>query len=152
MPEILTAAARSRVMRSVKRSGTAAERRLRDLLQRLWTRTKFHEQASELPGCPDFVSYRLRVVVFVDGDFWHGRWWRRGGKVPVANRAYWLAKFRRNRERDRQADRRLRRHGWAVIRVWESDLLRRPQTVGIALSRKLRQRRAHMRWRAGVKT
>jgi DNA mismatch endonuclease (patch repair protein) len=150
MAEMFTAAERSRVMRAVRGSDTAAEGRLRELLRLLPTRIRFREQANELPGCPDFVNHRLRIAVFVDGDFWHGRWWRRGGKVPIANRAYWLAKFRRNRERDRQADRSLRRHGWAVIRVWESDLFRRPDAVGVEFLRRLRKRRAAVRRRSGA--
>ena len=151
MPEMFTAAERSRVMRAVKGRGTTAEGTLCDLLRRLPTRTRFREQADELHGCPDFVNYRLRIAVFVDGDFWHGRWWRRGRKVPTSNRAYWLAKFRRNRRRDCQTDRRLRRRGWAVIRVWESDLLRRPDIVEVELLCRLRKRRAHLRRRAGAR-
>jgi DNA mismatch endonuclease (patch repair protein) len=90
------------------------------------------------------VNDRLRIAVFVDGDFWHGRWWRRGGKVPYANRSYWLGKFRRNRERDRQVDRRLRRHGWAVVRIWESELLSRPDAVLAVLTTRFAKRRSEI--------
>jgi DNA mismatch endonuclease Vsr len=62
-----------------------------------------------------------RKAIFVHGCFWHQhRCYRaRGRRLPVANRAYWLAKLRRNRERDRAAGRALRRLGWRVIIIWE---------------------------------
>lgn len=34
----------------------------------------FERHAKDLPGRPDFVFRADKVVVFVDGDFWHG--WR----------------------------------------------------------------------------
>ena len=51
-----------------------------------------------LPGKPDFVFIKARVVVFVDGDFWHG--WR----YPLWKQKlsdYWQKKIERNRHRDR---------------------------------------------------
>ena len=69
---------------------------------------------------PDFVFARQRVVVFVDGCFWHGcpKCYRR----PKSNRKFWDAKFTRNRARDVQVTKALRRAGWKVVRVWEHRL------------------------------
>lgn len=99
-----------------------------------------------MPGCPDLVFSAERVVVFVDGDFWHGRQWRLRGHASLEsqfarsrNRAYWVQKISRNVRRDRQTTRKLRTLGWRVIRVWESDLRSRPERcikrVRLALER-----------------
>jgi DNA mismatch endonuclease, patch repair protein len=69
---------------------------------------------------PDFVFRGRRLVVFVDGCFWHGC--PRHGTRPRANAAFWRAKFRRNQARDRRDTRRLRRQGWRVLRLWEHEL------------------------------
>jgi DNA mismatch endonuclease (patch repair protein) len=69
---------------------------------------------------PDFVFRSRRLVVFVDGCFWHGC--PRHGTRPKGNAAFWRAKFRRNRERDRRDTRNLRRAGWQVVRLWEHAL------------------------------
>ena len=69
---------------------------------------------------PDFVFRSRRLVVFVDGCFWHGC--PRHGTKPKGNAAFWRAKFRRNRERDRRDTRNLRRAGWQVLRLWEHEL------------------------------
>src|SRR5438445_4703761 len=73
-----------------------------------------------LPGRPDFVFRRERLVVFVDGCFWHGC--PRHGRKPDSNRDYWLPKLMRNRARDRAVGCELRRRGWTVVRIWEHDL------------------------------
>jgi DNA mismatch endonuclease (patch repair protein) len=71
-------------------------------------------------GKPDFVFRKLKVAVFVDGCFWHGcpRCYTR----PKSNRKFWDAKFDRNRTRDREVNRALRKLGWKVVRSWEHDL------------------------------
>src|SRR2546429_9412785 len=125
MAERITLAQRSAVMRAVKGAGTGAEA----AFAALGLGYRFREQARELPGTPDFVHDRLRVAIFVDGDFWHGRWWFERRAAPEGNREYWISKFERNRARDRAADCLLRRRGWAVVRVWESDLRANPAGV-----------------------
>ena len=80
---------------------------------------QWEEQARDLPGRPDFVFREERIVVFVDGDFWHG-WrfddWR--DKLSVK----WEEKIAENRKRDRRNRRLLRLAGWQVVRIWEHEL------------------------------
>lgn len=71
-------------------------------------------------GSPDFVFPRERVAVFIDGCFWHGC--RKCAQTPTSNPSYWDSKFERNRLRDRDVNRVLRRDGWKVLRVWEHSL------------------------------
>ncbi|HEY1048124.1 MAG TPA: very short patch repair endonuclease, partial [Prosthecobacter sp.] len=69
---------------------------------------------------PDFVFWRKRVAVFVDGCFWHGC--PRHGTQPQQNGAFWSEKILRNRARDRKVVRELRKEGWTVLRIWECAL------------------------------
>ncbi len=89
-----------------------------------------------LAGKPDFVFRAERVVVFVDGCFWHGC--PKCGEVPASNAEYWGKKITRNRKRDRRVGRMLRAKGWMVIRIWEC-ALRRPERVAGRLRRALRR-------------
>jgi DNA mismatch endonuclease (patch repair protein) len=75
---------------------------------------------STLPGKPDFVFRRAKLVVFVDGDFWHGN--PKKFRAPKSNVEYWEQKINGNRARDREINRKLERLGWRVIRIWESSL------------------------------
>jgi len=76
-----------------------------------------------LPGLPrrraDMVFPAPRVVVFVDGCFWHSC--PAHASTPAANREWWVAKLARNQERDRDTDAHLRGLGWTVLRFWEHE-------------------------------
>jgi DNA mismatch endonuclease (patch repair protein) len=91
---------------------------------------------THLPGRPDIVFSRARVVVFCDGDFWHGRNWRRLKEQLErrANAAYWIPKIAANRARDIRNHRELRRAGWTVLKVWESEVRRSPQAIAARIA------------------
>jgi len=75
-----------------------------------------------LPGLRrtgDLVFPRRRVVVFVDGCFWHRC--PEHFRMPAANPDYWEPKIARNVARDRETDRRLAEAGWRVLRFWEHE-------------------------------
>ncbi|MBN2378170.1 MAG: DUF559 domain-containing protein [Sedimentisphaerales bacterium] len=65
-----------------------------------------------------------RVVVFLDGDFWHGY---RFGQWEDRVSAFWRKKIGETRKRDQRNFAKLRRMGWRVIRIWghsiEKDLI-----------------------------
>jgi DNA mismatch endonuclease (patch repair protein) len=69
------------------------------------------------PIRPDVVFPGARLVVFVDGCFWHRC--PDHGTRPSRNSEYWDAKLERNVDRDRRYDRLLNEAGWTVIRIWE---------------------------------
>lgn len=73
-----------------------------------------------LPGRPDFVFPKARLVIFVDGCFWHGC--PLHGRKPDSNQDYWLPKLARNISRDRRISRQLRKAGWRVLRLWQHSL------------------------------
>jgi DNA mismatch endonuclease, patch repair protein len=111
---------RSRVMAKVKsQRNRSTEWRLRSALVRAGIRG-WELNPSDVPGKPDFVFRAERVVVFVDGCFWHGC--PQCERTPSSNTAYWERKISGNRERDRTNTRALRRNGWKVLRVWEHQL------------------------------
>lgn len=73
-------------------------------------------------GKPDFTFRRERVVVFVDGCFWHGCPKPKHSPMPKTRAEWWGAKLSRNKERDREVIRHLKKAGWKVLRFWECDL------------------------------
>jgi DNA mismatch endonuclease (patch repair protein) len=77
-----------------------------------------------LQGKPDFVFANKKIVVFVDGCFWHGCpfCYRR----PKSRQAYWDNKVSGNIKRDKSKRASLRRAGWRVIRIWECALRKNP--------------------------
>lgn len=107
---------------SSKKTDTSCELLLR---RTLWAAgARYRKNVKELPGRPDIVFSRAKLVVFCDGDFWHGHNWesRRQKLLQGANADYWIAKIQRNMERDRHNTGRLEEMGWTVLRVWESEI------------------------------
>jgi DNA mismatch endonuclease (patch repair protein) len=77
---------------------------------------------AKLFGKPDFVFPTHRVVVFVDGCFWHRHPGCKFCYTPKSRMDFWLPKFERNVARDRLVTRTLRKTGWKVVRVWGCQL------------------------------
>ena len=75
-------------------------------------------------GSPDFVVEK-KVLVFCDGDFWHGYRYREKKRLP---KKFWRDKIERNMERDRKVTRKLRADGWSVVRLWEHDIEMSPES------------------------
>lgn len=111
---------RSRNMAAIKgRDNKTTERRLRLALVRAGVRG-WKLRPRELAGCPDFFFPRDKLVVFVDGCFWHGC--PSCGHLPKKNRPFWRAKIDRNRARDQSTTERLMGEGYTVLRLWEHQL------------------------------
>jgi DNA mismatch endonuclease (patch repair protein) len=130
--------ASSRAMRGNRDCGTQPEVLLRRTLWRMGAR--YRKNVKGICGKPDLVFPRARIVVFCDGDFWHGRKWEslRQKLERRANAAYWVQKIRANRERDRRTRSLLRRAGWRVITLWESDVRRDPSAAAASIMEALR--------------
>ena len=87
-----------------------------------------------LPGKPDFTFRKERLVVFVDGCFWHRC--PIHATYPANNRDFWEHKLETNKVRDRTVNRTLRNLGWRVLRIWEHELAN-PQKVAQRVIRSL---------------
>jgi len=122
-------AARSRNMAAIRSKNTKPELVLRHLLTAAGLRYRLHRKG--LPGRPDIVFVGPRVIVFCDGDFWHGRNWKRlgGGSRFKVRKKYWTQKIEGNMARDRRNRAALRKDGWRVLRFWEGDIKTRPEMI-----------------------
>jgi DNA mismatch endonuclease (patch repair protein) len=107
-------------MQAQKTTGTKIELQVRRGLHARGYRYRVDRRL--LPDHPyrgDIVWSSRRMVVFLDGCFWHGC--PVHGTAPKSNRNWWHAKIEGNRQRDRRVDEILRQRGWTVLRFWEHD-------------------------------
>lgn len=117
MTDNLTAEQRSYCMSRVKNKDTDIERLVRSELHKRGFR--FRKNVRALPGSPDIVFSKIKLAVFIDGDFWHGyRFPDWEHKVSD----FWKKKIRKNRERDQKNFRKLKKMGWHVLRIWQHEL------------------------------
>ena len=132
----LTTEQRSANMAAIRSKNTKPEMIVR---RGLWKRGfRYRLNHKRLPGHPDLVLRKYRTCVFVNGCFWHGHLVESNTmessaccKIPKTNREFWVAKIRRNKERDKEEQRKLAEMGWHCITVWECELTpkRREETL-----------------------
>jgi DNA mismatch endonuclease (patch repair protein) len=122
MTDVFEPSKRSEIMSRVK--GTAnrnTEERLIEIFKKHsivgWRRR------AKLFGKPDFIFPRQHIAIFVDGCFWHRC--PKHASQPVSNAEFWNAKLARNSARDKLVNRKLKKQGWHILRIWQHELSRR---------------------------
>lgn len=115
----LTPEQRRKNMQHIRSKDTSIEVRLR---KALWhSGIHYRKNLSKLPGKPDIVISKHRIVIFCDSSFWHGRNYET--KKPVdTNHEYWDKKIRRNMQRDIEVNQEYQKLGWTVLRFWDADI------------------------------
>ena len=129
----LTPAQRHKNMAAIHGKNTKPEMIVR---RGLWSRGfRYRLNHRGLPGHPDLVLRKYRTCIFVNGCFWHGHGVSLSMdhgplniinssccKIPKTNREFWVAKIRRNKERDIEDQKKLAEMGWHCITIWECEL------------------------------
>lgn len=119
--DIMSPEKRSAVMSRIRGKGTKPELVVQKMLEDLGVSFEMH--ARDLPGRPDFVLRDARVVILVDGDFWHG-WRFEQWRLKLSE--HWERKIAANRRRDARNRKLLRASGWTVVRLWEHQVRESP--------------------------
>ena len=118
----LTPQQRQKNMKHIKAKDTTIEVILR---KALWERGyRYRKNYEDLPGHPDIVLTKYKIVIFCDGEFFHGKDWEKL-KVRLKksnNSEYWITKIARHMERDEEVNKQLRTLGWSVLRFWGKDI------------------------------
>lgn len=117
-----TTSQRSKLMAKIKGKATKPELILR---KALFYRGIFYRlNVAKLPGKPDIVIRKHKLVLFVDGEFWHGHDWENKKVKIKSNREFWISKIERNMQRDRENELKLKALGFTVLRFWEKDIVK----------------------------
>lgn len=115
---------RSRNMQQIKSQNTSIELMLR---KALWKKGfRYRKNYKGLPGTPDIVLTKYKIVIFCDGEFFHGKNWEvlRPRLEKGKNSEYWIKKITKNLNRDDEINKRLIFMGWTVIRFWGDEIIK----------------------------
>lgn len=118
-----------KIMSSIHSKNTRPEMLLRRMLWKEGFRYRVNYK--KLAGKPDIVFTKAKLVVFCDGDFWHGHNWALRGYENLEDELkhyndFWAKKITKNIERDRENTISLQNEGWTVLRFWASDIETNP--------------------------
>lgn len=111
----MTKEQRSRLMSRIRSKDTKPELAMANILDSAGISYVKHPK---MLGTPDFLVDGC-IAVQVDGEFWHGRHFK---KIGHKLKPFWKDKLLGNMRRDARVDRGLRRMGLSVIRIWDTDL------------------------------
>jgi DNA mismatch endonuclease, patch repair protein len=120
MADSISKEQRSALMAKVRSTGNrSTEGRVEVALKKARIRG-WKKHPKDIAGCPDFYFPKARLVIFVDGCFWHAC--PKCGRLPSSNAKYWIPKLDANRRRDNRTRRQLQAQGFHVIRIWEHEV------------------------------
>ena len=117
MVDIFTREQRSKIMSKIKTRDTGIEKALRSAL---WLQGHRFRVQYPVYGKPDIVFPKQKIAIFCDGCYWHGCPICK--KIPVANKEFWLNKFKSNIKRAEKVNRILKEKGWIVLRFWGHEI------------------------------
>lgn len=118
--DVHTSEQRHRNMSAVKSKDTKPEILVRKGLHAAGYRFRLH--VKDLPGNPDIVLPKYKIVIFVNGCFWHRHPGCKYASTPASNADFWKAKFEANIARDKRNYTQLEKLGWKVIVIWECEI------------------------------
>lgn len=121
MADIFTKEKRSEIMKKVRNKDTNIELLLRKALSQRGIRFRIK---NKLFGKPDIVLPGKKIAIFCDGDFWHGKNFK---KEKKGYKEFWVKKIRGNIKRDSLVNATLEKEGWKVLRFWKTEILGNPQ-------------------------
>ena len=113
----LTKLQRRENMQAVKASGSKIEQALAKSLFALGYRYRKNDRT--VFGRPDLVFKKIKLAIFVDSEFWHGRDWATRKYDIKSNREFWIPKIEKNIQRDKEVNKKLRKEGWKVLRFYQ---------------------------------
>lgn len=118
--DYLTKEQRYKNMAANKGKGTKLELLFGKLLWNAGVRYRKNDKT--VFGKPDFTIHKMKIAIFCDGEFWHGRNWEERKFDHKSNCEFWYSKIEKNITRDKEVNERLKAQGWKVFRFWETEL------------------------------
>ncbi|KIN13895.1 hypothetical protein RO22_17850 [Halomonas sp. KHS3] len=113
----MTRPQRTYCMSRIQGKNTKPEMAVRSYLHGQGFRFRLHR--TDLPGKPDLVLPRYRLVIFVHGCFWHRHRGCFYATSPATRKEFWRNKLEGNVSRDYRQQKELIELGWRVLVIWE---------------------------------
>ena len=135
--DVLTQEQRARNMRAIRSANTEMEV---VLAKALWSRGyHYRKNDKTVFGKPDLTFKKLKIAVFVDSEFFHGKDWESEKHRIKTNRDFWWNKIENNIARDILVNRKLRKDGWLVLRFWSKDVRKHTQICVERIERNIKK-------------
>jgi DNA mismatch endonuclease Vsr len=133
MADVHTKEVRSYNMSRIRSNGTKIEVLL---AKSLWAKgIRYRKNDKTVFGKPDFVFKKIKLAIFCDSEFWHGKDLLSIQNRIGTNNEFWVNKITKNIERDLKVNQALTDSGWTVLRYWEKDIKKNTELIAESISK-----------------
>ena len=102
----------------------------------IWAKgLRYRKNCKDVFGKPDFCFKGKKIAIFCDSEFWHGKKFLEGQKFKT-NKEFWETKIKRNIQRDKEVNQKLKNDGWIVFRFWGDEILKNTDQCVVKVLRK----------------
>lgn len=100
---------------------------------------RYRKNNKKIYGKPDLTFRKIKLAIFVDGEFWHGKNWEKRKYDHKTNQEFWYKKIERNIQRDIEVNEHLKNQGWKVLRFWGNEIEKNLLSCILLVEREIRQ-------------
>lgn len=137
----LTKEQRSKNMKAIKSKGTKMEIRL---AKALWARGfRYRKNDKSVFGKPDLTFKKLKIAIFVDSEFFHGKNWKREKYKIKSKREFWWNKIEGNIKRDKIVNSTLVDKDWKILRFWSEEVKKELELCLLRIEEVIRNAKIH---------
>jgi DNA mismatch endonuclease, patch repair protein len=118
--DVLSSAQRRKNMQAIRSKNTMIEVAL---AKGLWERGyRYRKNDKTVFGKPDLTFKKLKIAIFCDSEYFHGKDWELKKSKIKTNSDFWQNKIEGNIRRDLFVNKYLTENGWKVIRFWGQNI------------------------------
>lgn len=146
----LTKEQRRKNMQANKSTGTKPELLL---AKALFARGhRYRKNNKTVYGKPDLTFKNIKLAIFIDGEFWHGKDWHERKNDHKTNQEFWNNKIERNIQRDKEVNEELIKQGWTVLRFWAKNIEKNLVTCTIKIEETIRDLKMNLEEKISLET
>ncbi|MFH0894774.1 MAG: very short patch repair endonuclease [Bacteroidota bacterium] len=136
--DVLTKEQRRKNMQAIRSKDTKAEK---ILAHALWSEGfRYRKNNKTVFGKPDLTFKKLKIAVFVDSEFFHGRDWEENKHRIQTNQEFWWKKIEDNMNRDKRVVEKLTAEGWKVLRYWDTEVHKKLRYCVLEIKKQIRKK------------
>jgi len=146
----LTKEQRRKNMQANKSTGTKPELLL---AKTLFARGhRYRKNNKTVFGKPDLTFKNIKLAIFIDGEFWHGKDWSERKNDHKTNQDFWKKKIEKNIERDKKVNEELIRQGWTILRFWGKDIEKNLLTCVLQIESEIKDLKMNIKEKISLET
>lgn len=113
---------------------------------------RYRKNNKTVYGKPDLTFKNIKLAIFVDGEFWHGKDWHERKNDHKTNQEFWNKKIERNIQRDKEVNEELTKQGWTILRFWGKEIEKNLLTCVLQIESEIKNLKMDLKEKISLET